>query len=253
MSGIEAGGGQLHLHTVKDPGQTATLGLALPNGLPEEWADIEHRHRRWCADNGLRPLWTVPQLDGVESGHVNAYPSFEASRARRTAVGSGLLRRIALFHTATAFYRVQCWDDGDSWKIDARTARPRARWHDQLLHRLCHPRWGLPVRVGHRFCRCAEPDAPPPVGPHLRLLRRQQHRQRQRRPHPPARSCQRRRTRLRRAEIATLHQVGAVSDWMNRTFPEQAVQRHDQHQQRQGSAGLGTPGGHAAGCGRIDH
>ncbi|MGW1659364.1 hypothetical protein [Streptomyces atratus] len=75
-------------------------------------------------------------------------------------MGSALLRRIALFHTVTAFYRVQCWADGDSWKIDARTAHPRALWHDQLLQRLCHPRWGLPVHVAHRFCHCAEPDVP---------------------------------------------------------------------------------------------
>ncbi|CAM5542907.1 hypothetical protein GCM10010345_85640 [Streptomyces canarius] len=75
-------------------------------------------------------------------------------------MGGGLLRRIALFHAVTAFYRVQCWDDGDSWKIDARTAHPRARWHDQLLQRLCHPRWALPLRVAHRFCRYAEPDTP---------------------------------------------------------------------------------------------
>ncbi|MEK8141625.1 hypothetical protein NKH18_00555 [Streptomyces sp. M10(2022)] len=160
MSGIEADGRRLRLHTVKDPGQTATLVLELPKGLTEGWADIERRHRRWCDDNGLRPLWTAPQLDGGESRHLRAYPSLEGSRARRAAVGSGLLRRIALFHTVTAFYRVQCWDDGDSWKVDARTAHPRARWHDQLLQRLCHPRWGLPVRVAHRYCRCAEPDTP---------------------------------------------------------------------------------------------
>ncbi|AJC53675.1 hypothetical protein [Streptomyces sp. 769] len=75
----------------------------------------------------------------MEADYLNAYPSLEGSRARRAAVGSALLRRIALFHTVAAFYRVQCWNDADSWKIDARTAHPRALWHDQLLQRLCHP------------------------------------------------------------------------------------------------------------------
>ncbi|MEW1722870.1 hypothetical protein [Streptomyces sp. NPDC093109] len=37
---------------VKDPGQTATLVLVLPRGLPEGWEDIERRHRHWCDDNG---------------------------------------------------------------------------------------------------------------------------------------------------------------------------------------------------------
>ncbi len=227
MSGIEADGRQLHLYTVKDPGQTATLVLAQPKGLSEGWADIERRYRRWCDGNGLRPLWTAPQLDGVESRHLSAYPSIEGSRARRAAVGSGLLRRIALFHTVTAFYRVQCWDDGDRWKIDARTAHPRARWHDQLLQRLCHPRWGLPVRVAHRFCRCAEPDTPyqwnhtcdfyfdghttgndDPL--YLRVHAS-----------PEGHDYDR--------QIATLRQVGAPADWMTRAFPEQAVQHHGQH------------------------
>ncbi|RPK56100.1 hypothetical protein [Streptomyces sp. ADI95-17] len=229
MSGIEADGRQLHLHTVKDPGQTATLVLALPKGLAEGWADIERRHRRWCDDNGLRPLWTAPRLDGVESRHLSAYPSLEGSRTRRASVGSGLLRRVALFHTVTAFYRVQCWDDGDSWKIDARTAHPRARWHDQLLQRLCHPRWGLPVRVAHRFCHCAEPDTPyqwnhtcafyfdgytagkdDPI--YLRVHAS-----------PEGSDYDR--------QITTLRQVGAPKAWMARALPQEAVQHHDQHYQ----------------------
>lgn len=227
MSGIEADGRQLHLHMVKDPGQTATLVLALPKGLAEGWEDIERRHRRWCDDNGLRPLWTAPQLDGVESDYLSAYPSLEGSRARRAAVGSGLLRRIALFHTVTAFYRVQCWDDGDSWKIDARTAHPRARWHDQLLQRLCHPRWGLPVHVAHWFCRCAEPDVPyqwnhtcdfyfdghTTGGDDPLYLRVHAS--------PEGHDYDR--------QIATLRQVGAPADWMSRVFSQQAVQHHDRH------------------------
>ncbi|MFH8993360.1 hypothetical protein [Streptomyces sp. NPDC017940] len=231
MSGINADGRQLHLHMVKDPGQTATLVLTLPKGLTENWADIERRHRRWCEDNDLRQLWTTPQLDAVESAYLGACPSLEGSRSRRAAVGSGLLRRIALFHTVTAFYRVQCWDDGDSWKIDARTAHPRARWHDQLLQRLCHPRWGLPVHVAHRFCHCAEPDTPyqwdhtcafyfdghtasndDPI--YLRVHA-----------NPEGHDYHR--------QIATLRQVGAPADWMARAFPEQAVQQHDRHRQKE--------------------
>jgi hypothetical protein len=227
ISGIEADGRKLHLHTVKEPGQTATLVLALPKGLAEDWVDIERRHRRWCVDNGLRPLWRAPQLDAVESRHLSAYPSLESSRARRAAVGSGLLRRIALFHTVTAFYRVQCWDDGGSWKIDARNAHPRARWHDQLLQRLCHPRWGLPIRVAHRFCHCAKPGTPyrwnhtcdfyfdghttgndDPI--YLRVHAS-----------PEGHDYHQ--------QIAALRQVGAPEDWMVRAFPQQAVQHHDQH------------------------
>ncbi|MEU2181037.1 hypothetical protein [Streptomyces thermolilacinus] len=232
VRGIEAGGQELHLHMVKDLGQTAALVLVLPRGLAEGWEDIERRHWHWCEENGMRPLWTTSQLDAVETAYRNDHPSLEASRTRRAAVGSGLLRRIALFHTITAFYRVQCWDDGDSWKIDARTAHPRARWHDQLLQRLCHPRWGLPVHVAHRFCHCAEPDTPyqwnhtcafyfngatpgndDPV--YLRVHASPEG-------HDYA------------WQIATLRQVGAPEDWMARAFPQQAVQHHDRHRQAKG-------------------
>ncbi|MET9734495.1 hypothetical protein ABZZ79_28815 [Streptomyces sp. NPDC006458] len=160
VSGIEACDRQLRLHMLDSLGQPAGLVLALPSGPSEGWVEVERRHRHWCEGNGLRPLWTAPSLDPVESAYLSACPSLERSRARRAAVGSALLRRIALFHTVTAFYRIQCWDDGDTWKIDARTAHPRAVWHDQLMQRLCHPKWGLTVNVSHRFCRCAEPDAP---------------------------------------------------------------------------------------------
>ncbi|WP_229852618.1 hypothetical protein [Streptomyces albospinus] len=144
-------------------------------------------------------------------------------------MGSALLRRIALFHTVSAVYRVQCWVDGDSWKIDARTAHPRARWHDQLLQQLCHPRWGLPVNVSHRFCRCAEPYAPYQWGHtcsfyfdghntgvddtlYLRVHAS-----------PEGRDFDR--------QIETLRQTGASEDWMARAFPRCAIQHHDQHYQ----------------------
>jgi hypothetical protein len=229
VSGIEADGRRLRLYMVNGPGQPAALALALPMGLTEGWEDIERRHRRWCDDNGLRPLWTAPHLDPVESDCLNAYPSLESARARRATVGSALLRRIALFHTVTAFYRVQCWDDGDSWKIDARTAHPRARWHDQLLQRLCHPRWGLPVHVTHRFCHCAEPDVPyqwnhtcafyfgghttnDPI--YLRVHAS-----------PEGHDYDR--------QIETLRQVGAPESWMARAFPQAAVRHHNQHYRAQ--------------------
>ncbi|MER5974603.1 hypothetical protein ABT112_33705 [Streptomyces sp. NPDC002055] len=227
VSGVKARGRQLHLHMVKGPGQAATLVLALPNGLAEDWADIEGRHRHWCEHNGLRPLWTAPELDPVEADFLQAYPSLERGRTRQDAVGSALLRRIALFHTVTAFYRVQCWDDGDSWKIDARTAHPRAPWHDQLLQRLCHPRWGLPVHVAHRFCHCAAPDTPYQWN-HTCAFYLEGHTGTDDsiylRVHasPEGRDYD--------WQIATLRQVGAPAGWMSRAFPQEAVQHHDQHQ-----------------------
>ncbi|MEU9712647.1 hypothetical protein AB0E21_29170 [Streptomyces sp. NPDC047967] len=228
VSGIGAGGRQLLLDMVGAPGQGAALVLVLPEGLTEGWEDIERRHRQWCEASGVRPLWTAAwRLDPVESRYRGAYCSFEGSRAGQGAVGSALLRRIALFHTVTAFYRVQCWDDGGSWKIDARTAHPRARWHDQLLRRLCHPRWGLPARVTHRFCHCAEPDTSYQwdhtcafyfgcdTTSHDDPLYLRVHAS------PEGHDYDR--------QIAALKQVGAPASWMARAFPQQALEPHAHH------------------------
>ncbi|MEU3619804.1 hypothetical protein ABZ725_47095 [Streptomyces sp. NPDC006872] len=231
VSSIDARGREMRLHMVEDRGQAATLVLAFPRGLPEGWEEVERRHRHWCEGNGLRPLWKSPGLDPVESAYINAFSSLERSRSRRAAVGSALLRRIALFHTVTAFYRVQCWDDGDSWKIDARTAHPLAIWHDQLLQRLCHPRWGLPVQVSHRFCHCAEPDSPYQWG-HTCSFYFGDRDTREDDPvylrvhaSPEGRDYDR--------QIETLRQVGAPEAWMARAFPQRAIRHHEQHFQEE--------------------
>ncbi|MFG2716209.1 hypothetical protein ACGFX2_37615 [Streptomyces goshikiensis] len=237
VCGIEARGRHLRLRMVEDLGSDAELVLALPSELMEGWEEVERRHRRWCEDNGTRPLWASPTIDPLESAYLGAYPSLEGARVRRSVVGSALLRRIALFHTVAAFYRVLCWDEGDSWKIDARTAHPRAHWHDQLMQRLCHPRWGLPVEVSHRFCFCAEPYAPYQWGHtcsfyfggrtttqddpiYLRVHAS-----------PEGHDYD--------EQIRTFRQIGAPEGWMTRALPPQAVQHHDQHfagQRRRSSA-----------------
>ncbi|MFI5808639.1 hypothetical protein [Streptomyces sp. NPDC051561] len=218
-----ADGRRLRLRMVQDPEQTE-LTLVLPGEVEEDWVDIEGRHRRWCEDNTLRPLWANGQLDAVEADYLGAYPLLERSRSNRAAVGSGLLRRSALFHTVATFYRVQIWDDGDSWKIDARTASPRASGHDRFVDRLCHPRWGLPVHLAHRFCWCAPEGAPyqwdhtcafyfghaPDDGPlYLRV-------------HASPEGYDYRR------QVATLRKAGASMRWMARALPRQAVQQYEE-------------------------
>lgn len=138
-----------------------------------------------------------------------------------------MLRRIALFRTVTAFYRVQCWDDADTWKINAHTAHTRALWHDQLLQRLCHPRWGLQVHTAHRFCHCTEPNAPYQWN-HTCAFSFDGHTTGRDDPlylrvhaSPEGHDYDQ--------QIKTLRQVGATEDWMTRAFPREAVQHHDQH------------------------
>ncbi|MEU8954893.1 hypothetical protein AB0C93_11370 [Streptomyces sp. NPDC048518] len=201
--------------------------LVLPAGLPEGWEAIERRHRRWCEGNGLRPLWTTPDVDPVESAYLTTFPSLERCRSKRAATGSALLRRIALFHTVASFYRVQCWDEGDSWQIDARTAHPRAHWHDQFLQRLCHPRWGVGAQVAHRYCFCAEPEAPYQWGHTCSFYFGEGHGYGAAggdpiflRVHasPEGRDYDR--------QIETLYRAGAPAGWMARAFPQHAIQHY---------------------------
>lgn len=38
----------------REPGWAASLLLALPNQLAEDWEEVEQRHhQRWCESNGL--------------------------------------------------------------------------------------------------------------------------------------------------------------------------------------------------------
>ncbi|MEU4090126.1 hypothetical protein [Streptomyces aureus] len=230
ISAIDPRRRQMQLHLAEELGHPTSLVLALPSGTREGWELIERRYKHWYEANGLRPLWRTPRLDRVESAHIGAYPSLEDSRAQRAPMGSALLRRTALFHTVAAFYRVQCWDDGAGWKIDARTAHPLACWHDQLLQRLCHPRWGLPVTVSDRFCFCAEPNAPYQWG-HSCSFYFDRHDKKGRgnqsdpiylRIHasPEGGTYDR--------QIETLSKAGAPSDWMARAFPSHAIQQYGQ-------------------------
>ncbi|MFJ5548666.1 hypothetical protein [Streptomyces sp. NPDC093225] len=227
VGGTEAGGRKLRLHMVDGLGP-AQLTLALPPGLPETWPAVERRHRSWVKGHGMRPLWATPWLDYEESDYLDA--CLARARSARATMGSALLRRLALFHTSAAFYRVRCWDEGDTWKIDACTANPSTQGHDQLLQRLCHPRWGLPVNLAHAFCHCAGHESPyawghtcafyldglEPSGAEAIYLRVHAS--------PEGRDHDR--------QIETLRRAGAPKEWMDRAFPTDALQDHRGTQRR---------------------
>ncbi|WP_329027155.1 hypothetical protein [Streptomyces sp. NBC_00690] len=137
-------------------------------------------------------------------------------------MGNALLRRIALFHTVGAFYRVQCWDEGEGWKIDAHSARPHALGHDRLLERLCHLRWGLPVQVSDRFCFCGEPDTPGQWGHTCSFYFGSRD---TRRNDPLYLRIHTDRGRCDHEErIGALREVGAPESWIARAFPQGILQ-----------------------------
>ncbi|MFC8246920.1 hypothetical protein [Streptomyces chartreusis] len=69
-------------------------------------------------------------------------------------LGSGLLRRIALFHTSSSAYRVTSWRQRREWIFELDTRRDVPLGHDVLLERLMDRVWGLPLRIQRASCTC---------------------------------------------------------------------------------------------------
>jgi hypothetical protein len=99
-------------------------------------------------EDGTGPFTFGKKMWPKLSGWARKIVSDEKLRKTKATAGTRLL---ALALAAQTDVSGRLGSDGHGiWKIDARTAHPRARWHDQFLQRLCHPRWGLPVHVAQR-------------------------------------------------------------------------------------------------------
>ncbi|MFE7951574.1 hypothetical protein [Streptomyces sp. NPDC057426] len=160
VRGIDSRRRELHLELSNQCGGPGTVRLVLPSGTTDTWSEILRRVACCFEKQGFRPVWGEPGVTAAEKESLEAYPSLMRTMLQTASTGSGLLRRIALFHKVTDFYRVRCWQDGDSWKIDACAARSDPGSHDRLVQRLFHPRWGLPLTPAHRYCWCGEAYGP---------------------------------------------------------------------------------------------
>lgn len=154
VRGIESQGKEIHLGLHGECGGPATVRLSLPAAATESWTSILQRLGSQHQAQGFRPVWSEPFLTPDERDFLTAYLSLTQAMKQAAPAGSALLRRVALFHTVAVFYRVRCWEDAGGWKIDACVSEPNADAHDRFVQRLCHPRWGFPMAVAHRFCWC---------------------------------------------------------------------------------------------------
>lgn len=75
-------------------------------------------------------------------------------------IGSGLLRRAALFHTMTSAYSTTMWTTGKVWMVEMDTRSDVAHDHQSFISCLLDPAWGLPVRLSDQWCECG--TAPDP-------------------------------------------------------------------------------------------
>ncbi|MGV9942455.1 hypothetical protein [Streptomyces sp. NPDC003401] len=149
--GVDAAG--LHLGLA---GTQARVTIAGPD--PKQWGAIVTQHRASCSDHDLVPLWDEPTMTPFESAYLAADLTWWEEQADHAWVASGLLRRIALFHTVTKPYSLKYWPHGLGWKFELRYEHDVPMDHEALLAHLTHPVWGMPFQATREHCVCKPCD-----------------------------------------------------------------------------------------------
>lgn len=121
---------------------------------PQQWRSILADHRARCRDEYPEPLWDTPELTQAELRYLAQEPTWWKARAGAAWVASGLLRRIALFHTVTKPFCVRYWQHGLGWKFELRHEHGVPVDHDAVIERLTHPKWGMTMGVKRESCAC---------------------------------------------------------------------------------------------------
>ncbi|WP_344444940.1 hypothetical protein [Kitasatospora nipponensis] len=108
------------------------------------------------------PLWTGAQgtLTDAESDHLGWYRDLDGPDCPLW-LPSGVLRRIAIFQTTDSPRWVTGWRAGDAvlehWVFEA-SYRGHSAPHDQVIDLLTDQRFGLPLVLERRDCRCPHDD-----------------------------------------------------------------------------------------------
>lgn len=69
-------------------------------------------------------------------------------------LGSGLMRRAAIFHSANSSFYVHGWEGMDELKFEFDTLVGVSATHDRFVNKLIDPVWGLPLTIEERHCYC---------------------------------------------------------------------------------------------------
>jgi hypothetical protein len=148
-------GTDLHLTRV---GGNSRLVL---RGTPgTRWRQELSDRRRSLDSDGFPPLWQEPVLSTFERDHESRYPGVTKRDRDFAWLGSGLLRRIALFCTSTSSYSTRSWLADGEWKFELDTRHDVQLDHKTLLELLRDSAWGLPLRINHSYCSCDDPPHP---------------------------------------------------------------------------------------------
>ncbi|MGK5631832.1 hypothetical protein [Streptomyces sp. URMC 123] len=151
LRGIDAAG--LHLGLA---GTDAHATLTGPT--PKQWHSIVADLHAWCREKHHDPLWNTPELTRPELAYLAEHTTWWQERAEAAWVASGLLRRIALFHTVTKPFCVRYWQHGLGWKFELRYEHGVPLDHDAVIDHLAHPKWGMDLAVTRDSCACKPCD-----------------------------------------------------------------------------------------------
>ncbi|MEV6692750.1 hypothetical protein AB0M35_14895 [Micromonospora sp. NPDC051196] len=130
--------------------------LILRGVLGTRWADAIRTAADAALLAGTVPLWEQSSLDEAERDGRRSHRRRHEGDAGLAWLGSGLLRRIALFGNSSA-YSIRMWISAGRWHVHLYTSRSvadhRVR-HDEFLARLADDDCGLPLMVTQQRCSC---------------------------------------------------------------------------------------------------
>ncbi|MBX7473492.1 hypothetical protein K1Y80_46580 [Streptomyces sp. MAG02] len=139
----------LHLNLVRTDSR-----LVLRGAPGTRWRPLLARQRRDLEEGGLVPLWDEAEASPYELADEREYTSLVRTDRDLAWLGSGLLRRIAVFQNFSTAYSTRSWIAGNEWIFELDTHRDVSLAHDAFLNRLMDDVWGLPLRVMRRYCGC---------------------------------------------------------------------------------------------------
>lgn len=131
--------------------------------VPDERSDwartLIRRSAEIADDTAFVSLWQQPRITAHEEEDLARYARVRQDERSMAWIGSALLRRIALFATASSAYSTKSWINPGEWIFDLWVDSYADGNHEALLNQLTAERWGLPLTVTKDVCACARAAA----------------------------------------------------------------------------------------------
>lgn len=124
-------------------------------GVPgTHWSELLEQRWRNLERSGFVPLWLDAAPSPYELEDERQFASLVQDERDLAWLGSGLLRRIAMFQSFSTAYSTRSWINADEWIFELDTHRDVPLAHDAFLASLTENNWGIPMRIARRYCNC---------------------------------------------------------------------------------------------------